>query len=160
MVGAALRMNNLSSAKADFSGSAAALREPHLWLLSLLYIGTFGSFIGFASVFPKLIADQFPAFSSIAVGTAAVSLAFLGALVGSLARPVGGRLADRFGGARVTIGVFAVDGDHDPRGHGGDPDRPVLALPRMLPPAVRGRGCRKRLDLPDGPGRVRPARLG
>ena len=108
MIGAALRMNNISSAKADFSGSAAALREPHLWLLSLLYIGTFGSFIGFASVFPKLIADQFPAFSSIAVGTAAVSLAFLGALVGSLARPIGGRLADRFGGARVTIGVFAA----------------------------------------------------
>ena len=108
MIGAALRMNNLSSAKADFSGSAAALREPHLWILALLYIGTFGSFIGFASVFPKLIADQFPAFSSIAVGTAAVSLAFLGALVGSLARPLGGRLADRFGGARVTIGVFAA----------------------------------------------------
>jgi NNP family nitrate/nitrite transporter-like MFS transporter len=108
MIGAALRMNNLSSAKADFSGSAAALREPHLWLLSLLYIGTFGSFIGFASVFPKLIADQFPTFSSIAVGSAAVSLAFLGALVGSLARPIGGRLADRFGGARVTIGVFAA----------------------------------------------------
>lgn len=108
MVGAALRMNNISSAKADLSGSAAALREPHLWLLSLLYIGTFGSFIGFASVFPKLIADQFPAFSSIAVGTAAVSLAFLGALVGSLARPIGGRLADRFGGARVTMGVFAA----------------------------------------------------
>lgn len=108
MVGAALRMNNISSAKADFSGSAAALREPHLWLLSLLYIGTFGSFIGFASVFPKLIADQFPDLSSIAVGTSAVSLAFLGALVGSLARPLGGRLADRFGGARVTIGVFAA----------------------------------------------------
>jgi NNP family nitrate/nitrite transporter-like MFS transporter len=108
MIGAALRMNNLSSAKADFSGSAAALREPHLWLLSLLYIGTFGSFIGFASVFQKLIADQFPTFSSIAVGSAAVSLAFLGALVGSLARPIGGRLADRFGGARVTIGVFAA----------------------------------------------------
>ena len=64
----------------------AALREPHLWLISLLYIGTFGSFIGFASVFPKLIADQFPAFSSIAVGSAAVSLAFLGA-AGRFARP-------------------------------------------------------------------------
>ena len=80
-------MDNLSSAKADFAGSAAALKEPHLWIMSLLYIGTFGSFIGFASVFPKLIADQFPEFSAIAVGTAAVSLAFLGALVGSLARP-------------------------------------------------------------------------
>ena len=63
-------MDNLSNAKADFAGSAAALKEPHLWLMSLLYIGTFGSFIGFASVFPKLIADQFPEFSSIAVGGA------------------------------------------------------------------------------------------
>ncbi|MGC5171092.1 MFS transporter [Micromonospora sp. DT81.3] len=108
MFGAWRYMDNLSSAKADFAGSAAALREPHLWLLSLLYIGTFGSFIGFASVFPKLIADQFPAFSGIAVGGASVSLAFLGALVGSLARPFGGRLADRFGGARVTMAAFAV----------------------------------------------------
>ncbi|MCH6229315.1 MFS transporter [Microbacterium sp. CFH 31415] len=101
-------MDNLSSAKADFAASAAALREPHLWLMALLYIGTFGSFIGFASVFPKLIADQFPGFSTFQVGQAAVSLAFLGALVGSLARPYGGRLADRFGGARVTVGAFAV----------------------------------------------------
>ncbi|MEL4318056.1 MFS transporter [Leifsonia sp. YIM 134122] len=108
MLGAYRYMDNLSSAKADFAGSAAALREPHLWLLALLYIGTFGSFIGFASVFPKLIADQFPEFSTFAVGGAAISLAFLGALVGSLARPYGGRLADRFGGARITMTAFAV----------------------------------------------------
>ncbi|GAA1832608.1 MFS transporter [Agromyces salentinus] len=108
MFGAARYMDNLSNAKADFSGSAAALKEPHLWLLSLLYIGTFGSFIGFASVFPKLIADQFPEFSAIAIGGAAVPLAFLGALVGSLARPYGGRLSDRFGGARITMVAFAA----------------------------------------------------
>ncbi|HET6301232.1 MFS transporter [Microbacterium sp.] len=101
-------MDNLSSAKADFAASAAALREPHLWLLSVLYIGTFGSFIGFASVFPKLIADQFPEFSTFQVGQASLSLAFIGALVGSLARPYGGRLSDRFGGARVTVAAFAV----------------------------------------------------
>jgi NNP family nitrate/nitrite transporter-like MFS transporter len=41
------------------------------------------------------------------VGSASLSLAFLGALVGSLARPYGGRLADRFGGARVTVASFA-----------------------------------------------------
>jgi NNP family nitrate/nitrite transporter-like MFS transporter len=108
MVGAYRSMDNLSSAKADLRGSAAALREPHLWLLAVLYIGTFGSFIGFASVFPKLIADQFPAFSTFAVGSASISLAFLGALIGSLARPFGGRLADRFGGAVVTMSAFAV----------------------------------------------------
>ncbi|TYL50644.1 MFS transporter [Agromyces mariniharenae] len=110
MFGAARYMDNLSNAKADLAGSAAALKEPHLWLLSLLYIGTFGSFIGFASVFPKLIADQFPEFSTIAVGGTAVSLAFLGALVGSLARPYGGRLSDRFGGARITMLAFAAMG--------------------------------------------------
>ncbi|QTX04479.1 MFS transporter [Agromyces archimandritae] len=108
MFGAFRYMDNLSSAKADLAGSAAALREPHLWLLALLYIGTFGSFIGFAGVFPKLIADQFPAFSTFQVGGASLSLAFLGALVGSLARPYGGRLSDRLGGARVTVAAFAV----------------------------------------------------
>ena len=108
MWGAWKHMDNLSSAKADFAGSIAALREPHLWILALLYIGTFGSFIGFASVFPKLIADQFPAYSTFHIMAASISLAFLGALVGSLARPAGGRLADRFGGARVTIAAFGV----------------------------------------------------
>jgi len=110
MFGAYRYMDNLSSAKADFAGSAAALKEPHLWIMSVLYIGTFGSFIGFASVFPKLIADQFPEFSAIAVGGASISLAFLGALVGSLARPYGGRLSDRFGGARITMFAFAFMG--------------------------------------------------
>jgi NNP family nitrate/nitrite transporter-like MFS transporter len=107
IVGAYRYMDNLSHAKADFGASLAALREPHLWMLALLYIGTFGSFIGFAGVFPKLIIDQFPAFSTFQVGSASLSLAFLGALVGSLARPYGGRLADRFGGARVTVASFA-----------------------------------------------------
>ncbi len=106
--GAYKYMDNIRSAKADFAASAAALREPHLWIMSILYIGTFGSFIGFAGVFPKLIATQFPDFSAFYVGAATVSLAFLGALVGSLARPFGGKLADRFGGAKVTFFSFAV----------------------------------------------------
>ncbi|MDN4610782.1 MFS transporter [Arthrobacter burdickii] len=101
-------MDNLSSAKSDLAGSLAAVREPHLWIMALLYIGTFGSFIGFAGVFPKLIADTFPAFSTIAMGPVTLGLAFLGPLVGSLARPFGGRLADRFGGALITVGAFAV----------------------------------------------------
>ncbi|MDQ0801920.1 MFS transporter [Arthrobacter sp. SLBN-112] len=105
--GAFKYMNNLTSAKGDVAGSVAALKEPHLWVMALLYIGTFGSFIGFAGVFPKLIKDYFPAFSSIGVGTVALSLAFLGPLVGSLARPYGGRMADRMGGARMTVAAFA-----------------------------------------------------
>ena len=108
MWGAWKYMDNLSNARADFAGSLAALREPHLWILAVLYIGTFGSFIGFASVFPKLIADQFPEYSTFQVASASLSLAFIGALVGSLARPMGGRLADRFGGASVTVVAFGV----------------------------------------------------
>lgn len=106
--GALWRMDNLSHARGDLAGSLAALREPHFWLLAVLYTGTFGSFIGFSGVFPKLIADLFPAYSTVAVGTAALSLAFLGPLVGSLSRPYGGRLADRFGGARITVVSFVA----------------------------------------------------
>lgn len=101
-------MNNLTGARSDSAGALAAAREPHLWLLALLYVGTFGSFIGFSGVFPKLINDFFPRFSALPIGTASVSLAFLGALVGSLARPYGGRLADRFGGARIAAVAFAT----------------------------------------------------
>jgi NNP family nitrate/nitrite transporter-like MFS transporter len=108
VVGAWRRMDNLSNARADVKASLAALRAPELWLMALLYIGTFGSFIGFSSVFPKLIADQFPGFSAFPVAGATLSLAFLGALVGSLARPFGGRLADRFGGSTITIAAFVV----------------------------------------------------
>ncbi|PTT16776.1 MFS transporter [Microbacterium sp. HMWF026] len=110
MVGAYLRMDNLSSAKADMTASLAALKEPHLWVMAVLYIGTFGSFIGFAGVFPKLLADTFPDFKGFTIGTATVTLAFLGALVGSLARPYGGKLADRFGGTVITMGAFTVMG--------------------------------------------------
>ncbi|MBP2435792.1 MFS transporter [Microbacterium amylolyticum] len=108
MFGAWKYMDNLSTAKTDFAGVSAAMREPHLWIMSILYIGTFGSFIGFASIFPKLISDQFPEFSTFSIGAASVSLAFLGALIGSLARPYGGKLADRIGGARMTIASFGV----------------------------------------------------
>ncbi|MEX5300305.1 nitrate/nitrite transporter [Kocuria sp. CPCC 205292] len=106
--GARKHMHNLSHAKGDVTGSLATVREPHFWIMSFLYVGTFGSFIGFSSVFPKLIADTFPEFSSLGVGAASLSLAFLGPLVGSVSRPWGGRLADRFGGAPMTVAVFAV----------------------------------------------------
>ena len=106
--GAAKFMHNLSNARSDVRGALACLREKHLWIIAGLYIGTFGSFIGFCAVFPKLLADTFTEYSSLQLGTAVVSLAFLGPLVGSLARPYGGQLADRFGGARITLAAFAI----------------------------------------------------
>ncbi|MEL7977087.1 MFS transporter [Isoptericola sp. F-RaC21] len=93
-------MDNLSAAKADPRSFAVAVREPHTWVISFLYIGTFGSFIGFSGAFPTLLAGQFPEVT--------LSLAFLGALVGSVARPLGGILADRVGGAVVTVCCYAV----------------------------------------------------
>ena len=44
--------------KTDFASSAAVARKPHTWVMSFLYIGTFGSFIGYAAAFPP--ADQGP----------------------------------------------------------------------------------------------------
>ena len=104
--GARRYMHNLSNATNDIKGSLSALKEKHLWIISFLYVGAFGSFMGFGSVFPTLIKAQFPDFSSFTVLGAALSLAFMGPLVGSLARPYGGKLADRIGGARVSIVVF------------------------------------------------------
>jgi NNP family nitrate/nitrite transporter-like MFS transporter len=108
ILGAIFFMNNLTSAKTDYKAYAAALKDPQLWLMSVLYIGTFGSFIGLSGAFPKLIADQFAGYSTFTIGAASLSLAFLGPLVGSLARPYGGKLADRFGGAVITVIAFVV----------------------------------------------------
>jgi MFS transporter, NNP family, nitrate/nitrite transporter len=107
-LGAALFMDNLGNQRSNLGAMAEALRYKHSWVMSFLYIGTFGSFIGFSAVFPKLIKDTFPEFSTFAVAGAALSLSFLGPLVGSLSRPVGGRLADRIGGARITVTAFAA----------------------------------------------------
>ncbi|GAB3083696.1 MFS transporter [Isoptericola nanjingensis] len=93
-------MDNLSAAKADPRTFVVAVKEPHTWIISFLYIGTFGSFIGFSGAFPTLLAGQFPEVS--------LSLAFLGALVGSVTRPLGGILADRVGGAVVTVCCYAM----------------------------------------------------
>ncbi len=93
-------MDNLSHAKSDPRSYGAAARAKHTWVISFVYIGTFGSFIGFSGVFPTLLHGMFPEVTA--------SVAFLGALVGSVARPLGGTLADRLGGARVTIASFAV----------------------------------------------------
>jgi MFS transporter, NNP family, nitrate/nitrite transporter len=93
-------MDNLSCARSEPGVFASAARSRHTWIISIIYVGTFGSFIGFAAAFPTLLKGQFPEI--------AVSIAFTGALVGSIARPIGGILADRLGGARVTMTAFVV----------------------------------------------------
>lgn len=93
-------MDNLTGVRADYRAFADAARNRHTWVISFLYIGTFGSFIGYAGAFPILLKTQFP--------HAPLQLAFIGALVGALTRPLGGAIADRVGGARLTIASFAI----------------------------------------------------
>ncbi|MET0998631.1 MAG: nitrate/nitrite transporter [Marmoricola sp.] len=96
-------MDNLTEAKSDFASSAVVAKRGQTWVMSVLYVGTFGSFMGFAFAFPTLIKTQFPEIE-------VANFAFLGALVGSLSRPLGGRLSDRIGGARVTAASFVAMG--------------------------------------------------
>ncbi|MDP6781127.1 MAG: MFS transporter [Alphaproteobacteria bacterium] len=100
-IAAALSMNNIRGVHATISEQAVIFRRKHAWLLALLCTGTFGSFIGFAAVFPILLSALFPE-----AGIA--RWAFIGPLLGALAHPFGGWLSDRLGGARVTLWNFAV----------------------------------------------------
>jgi MFS transporter, NNP family, nitrate/nitrite transporter len=96
-------MDNLGAAANPRRAMRDALKEPHSWVMSFLYIGTFGSFIGFGFAFGQVLQVQFTM-----KPLDAAELTFLGPLIGSLIRPVGGALADRVGGARVTFVNFVA----------------------------------------------------
>jgi NNP family nitrate/nitrite transporter-like MFS transporter len=100
--GAIFFMNNLTTARSTFKDQLAIVGRKHTWIMSYIYIGTFGSFIGYSAAFPLLIKTQFP--------TVTVAIAFLGPLVGSLSRPLGGLLADKVGGAIMTFWNFIAMG--------------------------------------------------
>ncbi|MGI5250595.1 nitrate/nitrite transporter [Actinacidiphila glaucinigra] len=98
---AALSMDNLAPVRNDTGAAALAVKDGHTWIMSFLYIGTFGSFIGYSFAFGLVLQNQFAR-----TPLQAASVTFVGPLLGSLVRPVGGRLADRFGGARITLWNF------------------------------------------------------
>jgi NNP family nitrate/nitrite transporter-like MFS transporter len=106
--GAWRHMDSLTQAKADKRSYVKALGYGQTWIMSFLYIGTFGSFIGFSFALPLVIKTTFPEFLAghPFIATYLAGLGFLGALIGSVARPVGGWLSDRLGGSRVTLAVF------------------------------------------------------
>lgn len=108
VLGAWFFMDSLTEARADTKSYLVSLRHRHTWVVSLLYIGTFGSFIGFSFAFPLVIKTTFPEFLAAHpfIATYLAGLGFLGALIGSLSRPLGGWLADRVSGAKVTLAVF------------------------------------------------------
>jgi NNP family nitrate/nitrite transporter-like MFS transporter len=108
MLGAWLYMDSISDAKSDARSYAKSVKHPQTWVMSLLYIGTFGSFIGYAFALPLVIKNTFPEFLAAHpfIATYLAGLGFVGALIGSIARPLGGWMADKLGGARVTLAVF------------------------------------------------------
>jgi len=103
-LGAALTMDSLIQNKNVKGAIREVCRHRETWIMSLLYIGTFGSFIGFSFAFGQVLLVQFP--SQFPAPVKAAAITFLGPLLGSLIRPVGGALADRFKGSTVTFFNF------------------------------------------------------
>ena len=94
-------MNDLAAMKASFADQAVIFRRTHNWIMCWLYTGTFGSFIGFSAAFPLLSKILFPDVN-------ALKYAFLGPLVGAVARAAAGKPCDRIGGGRITFWVFVA----------------------------------------------------
>jgi len=106
-IAATLFMDNLDHG-IEVNTLRSVLFERDTYAISLLYICTFGSWIGFAFAFGQVLQVNFLASGETAghASLHAAQIAFVGPLLGSLARIYGGRLADRVGGSRVTLGVL------------------------------------------------------
>jgi NNP family nitrate/nitrite transporter-like MFS transporter len=94
-------MNDIATMKASFADQSVIFQRTHNWIMCWLYTGTFGSFIGFSAAFPLLSKILFPDVN-------ALKYAFLGPLVGALARAAAGKACDRIGGGRITLWVFVA----------------------------------------------------
>ena len=92
-------MDDLACAKASFKDQASIFKRKHTWLMCILYLGTFGSFLGFSAGFPQLAQTLFPHIILI-------KYIFWGPLIGAVMRPIGGWVADKLGGAFITNIVF------------------------------------------------------
>src|ERR1700744_4962004 len=77
VLGAIFFMNTLATARSTFKDQVAIVGSKHTWIMAYIYIGTFGSFIGYSAAFPLLIKTQFP--------TVTIAIAFIWQLVGSVA---------------------------------------------------------------------------
>ncbi|OIN81301.1 NarK/NasA family nitrate transporter [Mycobacterium malmoense] len=108
-VGAMLFMNNIKDYRVDFGAMRTMIKQRDTWVLSLLYVGSFGSFIGFSFALSQVLHMKFSdaGQSAAQASLRAAEIAFVGPLLGSLSRIYGGKLADRVGGGRVTLAVFA-----------------------------------------------------
>lgn len=93
--------------KATFREQLDIFRNKHTWLMTSLYMMTFGSFSGLAAAFPLLIKNQYGGFEN---APDPLKYAFLGPLIGAAVRAACGPIADKVGGGRLTllsgIGLF------------------------------------------------------
>ncbi|MCW5695126.1 MAG: NarK family nitrate/nitrite MFS transporter [Bauldia sp.] len=94
-------MNDIASASASFREQSVIFRRKHNYVMSWLYTGTFGSFIGYSAGFPLLMQTQFPEVNSL-------QYAFLAPLIGAASRAGTGWISDRYGGGRVTFWTFVA----------------------------------------------------
>jgi NNP family nitrate/nitrite transporter-like MFS transporter len=140
-------MNDIADAKASLASQLAIFQRKHNWIMCVLYIGTFGSLLGFRQDFR---------FGQVTVSGCKFSATGLyRPAVGALARAGSGWISDKFGGGRVTLWVFVVmiagtlgvlyflD-----QGSAGC----ILRILCDVPPAVCGDGRGQCLHLPDDPG--------
>lgn len=108
------RRPQLQAWRSEKSTRRHLLRNPHTWIMTLLYTMAFGSFIGFALAFPLILqflfglsreweAGELVRVMSNDYAPQALTYAWLGPLIGVVARPLGGWLADQYGGSRVTM---------------------------------------------------------
>lgn len=117
-VGAALFMDNLANQKTDGRSLIDVMKFRDSWIIAFLYIGTFGSFIGFSFAFGQVLQLNFlaglahsgltPAQAAAQASLHAAQIAFIGPLLGSLARPFGGWLSDRTGGGTISLYAFVA----------------------------------------------------
>ncbi|MCW5947646.1 MAG: NarK/NasA family nitrate transporter [Fimbriimonadales bacterium] len=86
--------------KASFREQLDIFKDKHTWLMTSLYIMTFGSFSGFSAAFPLLIKNVYGKFDG---APEPLAFAFLGPLIGASIRVAFGPISDKFGGAKVTM---------------------------------------------------------
>jgi len=78
-------------------------REPLTWVLALFYFVTFGGLVAISNYLPTLLVGAYDLDPSDAAARASGFV-----VLATLARPVGGVLADRWGGARLLNATFAL----------------------------------------------------